>query len=169
MLLPKTMSESMVLTGEHIGPMLPQRTCRCTWSVSSNKDMLMPKDYHATQVHQDVNSWHCHLRIYGCPCSMLPLEPISWPIVLAYPRSVMMLVAYVTTEGHVDICDQCCCLKPCSCLQSWLIQDTMLVSMAHKTTGEHAEVCGPCRDRRSDGCVFSVLNRYRVEVYDPCS
>ena len=48
--------------------------------------------------------------------SMLLLRTMSRSMMLLQQRCVLMSMAYVTTEGHVDVCGLLASLKPCWCM-----------------------------------------------------
>jgi hypothetical protein len=56
--------------------------------------------------------------------------------------SVLMLMASVTIEGHVDACGLCCCLKPC-CQWAILPPGALLMWVACYTAWGHVDVHGP--------------------------
>lgn len=45
--------------------------------------------------------------------------------------TVFMPMDCITTEGHADICDLCCHLKPCCYPWTGLLPDTILVPVGH--------------------------------------
>lgn len=59
--------------------------------------------------------------------SVLPPRAKSGTVTLLWPGSVLIPVAYVGTEGHVNIYDLCCSLRPSGCLWTVLSLGVMLM------------------------------------------
>lgn len=60
-----------------------------------------------------------------------------WPML--QPETMLLCVVYVTTTGHVDVCEVCCCQRPWLCVQ---FVETVIKSMIFDVADDHMDVHG---------------------------
>lgn len=145
-----SLPESMQMWVDHVA-----WSCWCLWSMVTLGDNVW--------VHADVL-----MSMGSRSCCSWAWCWCLWPVPLP--------------EGSAGTCGLCCCLKSCWCpwavlppdailmsvvcaatgdpcldLQSVLLHESLLESVAHAATRGHVEVCGPCWHGRTGRYQVSVL------------
>jgi hypothetical protein len=110
---------------------------------------------------------------------ILLLRVMSGSMVLLMTESMLMSMAYVTTEEHSDVCSLVYSLKPYWCLWVIMLPGTIWMSVACIATWSHGDVLGLGYLQESclspwfycNGAMFMVytITRNHVEADEPCS
>lgn len=119
--------------GPHLGPWSHWSWGWCPQPMSPLKARQASVACAAVWRHVDVLVLWCQLGSCG------------WGHPVLSSEAILMSVLCAATEG------------PCLGLQSVLVHESLLVSVAHAVTRGHAEVYGTCWHGRTGGCQGSVL------------